>query len=41
MKLWILIGDWQFTLRLPDPMPLLRELRSAVQRGYKPTSLKV
>jgi hypothetical protein len=35
MKLWIMIGDWQFTLRLPDPIALLREFRSSVQRSAK------
>jgi hypothetical protein len=36
MKLWILIGTWQFTLRLPDPTVFLRGFR----RSYKGASVK-
>ena len=32
MKIWILIGTWHFTLRIPDPIVLLREFRSSMQR---------
>lgn len=32
MQIWILIGTWDFTLRIPDPILLLRELLSSVQR---------
>ena len=28
MKLWIMIGDWQFTVRIPEPVVSLCELLS-------------
>jgi hypothetical protein len=28
MKLWIMIGDWQFTLRIPDSVVSVCELFS-------------
>ncbi len=28
MKLWIMIGDWQFTLRIPDAVVSVCELLS-------------
>jgi hypothetical protein len=29
MKIWILIGTWHCTLRIPDPTVFLRELFSS------------
>jgi len=29
MEIWILIGKWNFTLRIPDPMLLLRGFLSS------------
>ena len=30
MKLWIMVGDWQFTLRIPESVVQLCELLSGI-----------
>jgi hypothetical protein len=31
MEIFILIGNWNVTLRIPDPIPLLRKFLPAVR----------